>query len=201
MHKVTLCDIYWNIQLLYLKRLSYLLWPSFMIYTAFPGSFSYWHQSFFWLCSVTILQTTNLQGIFFHGLVDYNYHDFMDIIKGFTGGASGKEPICQCKQFKRRVWILSHEDPLEEGMAIHPSILAWWIPWTEELGELQSIGSHRVTHDWRDLARIHGHHWLLSTSSVTVPGNHSLFSSFMVTVLLQFVKSTSLFSIQKPNPV
>ena len=101
MHKVTLCDIYWNIQLLYLKRLSYLVWPSFMIYTAFPGSFSYWHQSFFWLCSVAILQTTNLQGIFFHGLVDYNYHDFMDIIKGFTGGASGKEPICQCKQFKR----------------------------------------------------------------------------------------------------
>ena len=36
---------------------------------------------------------------------------------------------------------LSREDPLEEKMATHSSILAWKIPWTEELGELQSIGS------------------------------------------------------------
>ena len=36
---------------------------------------------------------------------------------------------------------------LEEGMATHFTILAWRIPWTEELGELQSIGSHRVRHD------------------------------------------------------
>ena len=39
---------------------------------------------------------------------------------------------------------LDQEDPLEEGMGTHSSILAWRIPWTEELGELQSIGSHRV---------------------------------------------------------
>ena len=39
------------------------------------------------------------------------------------------------------------EDPLEEGMATHSSILAWRIPWTEEPGGLQSIGSHRVGHD------------------------------------------------------
>ena len=39
------------------------------------------------------------------------------------------------------------EDPLEEGMAIHFSILAWRIPWTEEPGGLQSIGLHRVRHD------------------------------------------------------
>ena len=36
--------------------------------------------------------------------------------------------------------ILGSEDPLEEGMATHSSILAWRIPWTEELGELPSIG-------------------------------------------------------------
>ena len=36
---------------------------------------------------------------------------------------------------------------LEEGMATHFTILAWRIPWTEEPGELQSIGSHRVRHD------------------------------------------------------
>ena len=39
------------------------------------------------------------------------------------------------------------EDPLEEGMAAHSSILAWEIPWTEEPGRLQSMGSHRVRHD------------------------------------------------------
>ena len=37
--------------------------------------------------------------------------------------------------------------PLEEGMATHSSIIAWGIPWTEEPGGLQSLGSHRVGHD------------------------------------------------------
>ena len=39
------------------------------------------------------------------------------------------------------------EDPLEEGMATHSSILAWRIPWTEEPGELQLMGSRRVRHN------------------------------------------------------
>ena len=43
--------------------------------------------------------------------------------------------------------ILSQEDPLEKGMATHSSILAWRIPWIEELGGLQSMGSQRVGHD------------------------------------------------------
>ena len=47
------------------------------------------------------------------------------------------------------------EDPLEKGMATHSSILAWRIPWTEEPGRLQSIGSHRVGHDRSDLAHMH----------------------------------------------
>ena len=51
------------------------------------------------------------------------------------------------------VWFLSQEDPLEEGMATHSSILAWRIPWTEEPGGLQSIGSHRVRYNWSDLAQ------------------------------------------------
>ena len=46
-------------------------------------------------------------------------------------------------------WVqsLGWENPLEEGMAIHFSILAWRIPWTEEPGELQSMGLQRVGHD------------------------------------------------------
>ena len=46
------------------------------------------------------------------------------------------------------VWSLSWEDPLEKGMATHSRILAWRIPWTEEPGGLQSIGSQRGRHDW-----------------------------------------------------
>ena len=44
---------------------------------------------------------------------------------------------------KRETWIgsLGWEDPLEEGVATHSSILAWRIPWTEEPGGLQSVGS------------------------------------------------------------
>ena len=45
------------------------------------------------------------------------------------------------------VQSLGREDPLEEEMATHSSILAWRIPWTEEPGRLQSIGLQRVGHD------------------------------------------------------
>ena len=54
-----------------------------------------------------------------------------------------------------RVQSLGWEDPLQEGMAIHSSILAWKIPWTEEPGGLWFIGSQRVRHDGCDLAYMH----------------------------------------------
>ena len=46
-----------------------------------------------------------------------------------------------------QIQILGGEDPLEEGMATHSSILAWRIQWTEEPGRLQSIELQRVGHD------------------------------------------------------
>ena len=45
------------------------------------------------------------------------------------------------------VQSLGQEDPLEKGMATHSTILAWRIPWTEESGGFQSMGSQRVGHD------------------------------------------------------
>ena len=47
----------------------------------------------------------------------------------------------------QETWVrsLGQEDPLEKGMAAHSSILAWRIPWTEEPGRLQSIGSQGRT--------------------------------------------------------
>ena len=46
-----------------------------------------------------------------------------------------------------QVQSLGREDPLEKEMATHSSILAWKIPWTEERGGLQSIGSQRIEHN------------------------------------------------------
>ena len=46
-----------------------------------------------------------------------------------------------------RVCSLDQEDPLEKEMATHSSTLSWKIPWTEEPGRLQSMGSKRVGHD------------------------------------------------------
>ena len=47
-----------------------------------------------------------------------------------------------------RVWSLDWEDPLQKEIATHSSIFAWKIPWTEEPGGLQSMGSQRVEHYW-----------------------------------------------------
>ena len=60
-------------------------------------------------------------------------------------------PAVQEKQ-KIQVPSLGGEDPLEEGVATHSSVLAWSIPWTEEPGGLQAMGSPRVRHDWSVLA-------------------------------------------------
>ena len=72
---------------------------------------------------------------------------------GFPGGSVGKEsPAMQ----ETRVQTLGQEDPLEEGMATHSSILAWRIPWTEEPGGLQSTGLQRIWHNWSDWACMQG---------------------------------------------
>ena len=57
-------------------------------------------------------------------------------MKGFPGGTSGKSQPASAREERH----VSREDPLEEGIATHSSILAWTIPWTEEPGGLQSMG-------------------------------------------------------------
>ena len=56
---------------------------------------------------------------------------------GFPGGSDGKESTAMRGTW---VWPLGREDPLEKGMAVHSSIHAWRIPWTEEPGGLRSMG-------------------------------------------------------------
>ena len=49
--------------------------------------------------------------------------------------------------WETRIQSLGQEDPLEKEMATHSNILAWKIPWMEEPGRLQSMGSQRIGHD------------------------------------------------------
>ena len=64
---------------------------------------------------------------------------------GFPGGSNGKE---SARSARDPVQSLGREDPLENGKVTHSSILAWRIPWIEEPGGLQSMGSQRIRHDW-----------------------------------------------------
>ena len=63
---------------------------------------------------------------------------------GFPGGSAVKNLPANAGE---PGLILGQEDPLEKEMATHSSILTWEIPWTEELGRLQSMGLQRVEHD------------------------------------------------------
>ena len=67
---------------------------------------------------------------------------------GFPSGSEVNNTASVKKMQETQVWSLGWEDPLEEGMATHSSVLAWRIPRTEELGGLQSMGLQRVRHDW-----------------------------------------------------
>ena len=67
--------------------------------------------------------------------------------KGLPYGARGKEPACQSKKHKRWGLIPGSGRSPGEGMATHSSILAWRIPWMEELDGLQSMGLQRDRQD------------------------------------------------------
>ena len=64
----------------------------------------------------------------------------------FLGLSGGDLPSVQ-ELYETQVPSLGREDPLEEGMATHSSILTWRSPWTEGPGKLQSMESQRVGHD------------------------------------------------------
>ena len=92
-----------------------------------------------------------------------------------------------------QVPCLGREDPLEEEMATHSSILAWKIPGTEEPGGLQSMGCQRVRHDWvnehtqetlSSLVAVNPH----SPTSPHPPRNPFLFPRFMQFILAEIHK-------------
>ena len=63
-------------------------------------------------------------------------------------GFIGRNPPANAGPAKTQVWSLDGEDPLEEEMATHCSILAWETSWTEEPCGLQSMGLQRARHNW-----------------------------------------------------
>ena len=74
---------------------------------------------------------------------------------GFPVGSVVKNPPAMQEIQETLVQSLGQEDPLEESRATHSSILAWRIPWAEDPGGLESIGSQRIEDEWSNLARIH----------------------------------------------
>ena len=70
-------------------------------------------------------------------------------------------PIKQ-ETYNTRVSSQAREDSLEEGMAIHATILAKRNPWIEEPGSLQSTGFQRVGHKWTNLACMHSTPWTIT---------------------------------------
>ena len=80
---------------------------------------------------------------------------------GFPGDSVVKNPPTMQET---QVRSLGQEDPQEECMATHSSILAWRIPWAEEPGRLQSTALQIVRHDWRDWAHsTHSQWWHILT--------------------------------------
>jgi len=82
---------------------------------------------------------------FFIFLSGTNSLQFGSYHHSFPGGSDGKESACSVEDLGSSP---GSERSLEKDMATHSSFLAWRIPWTEEPGRLQSMGSQRVGHDW-----------------------------------------------------
>ena len=76
-------------------------------------------------------------------------------------GASRAQSVKNLPEVQEtKVQSLGQKNPLEKEIENHSSILAWKIPWTEEPGELQSMGLQRVRHDWE--TKFHFHIWSVS---------------------------------------
>ena len=80
----------------------------------------------------------------------WQIHDYQNYDACYGGKTSLVAQTVNHLPIMQETWVrsLGREDPLEKEMATHSSTLAWKIPWTEEPGELQSMGSQWIKHDW-----------------------------------------------------
>ena len=89
-----------------------------------------------------------------------------------------------------------HFHALEKEMATHSSVLAWRIPGTGEPGGLPSMGSHRIGHNWSDLAAVAAAEWIL----LHLMSPLSKFPSADPLILLAGYKSSAVFAIFEGEP-
>ena len=95
---------------------------------------------------IHIKQTQKNKENIFNLTVQYlEKYSSTNYIQAFPGGSVVKNPFAMQKMW---VWSLGGEDLLEKEMTTHSNILAWRIPWMEEPGRLQFMGSQRVGHYW-----------------------------------------------------
>ena len=118
----------------------------------------------------------------FHISFHFNYTMLTSFMGAFPTAQQVKNPPVMQETHKMRVRSLGQEDPLEEEMATHSSILAWRIPWTEEPGGLQSIGLQRVRHNEHSCTHLssdnteHGltRNYILNPQCMQRPGQWSM---------------------------
>ena len=109
--------------------------------TYFLTSFSIWYQKL--MKTNTVNHNFWLLWPYFYIFALLVFFNWSVVNLGFPGGSVVKNPPAIPETWVRS---LGQEDPLEKELASHSSIFAWEIPWTEEPGGLQSMGSQRVRH-------------------------------------------------------
>ena len=96
---------------------------------------------------------------------DFRHQIRSDPRQGFPAGQRWWTGLPMQEMQEMRVQYLGWEDPLEEGMATHSSVLARRIPWTEGPGGLQSMGLQRVRHQWaptQPFPNVKLHYWIFN---------------------------------------
>ena len=115
------------------------LWICTISILNFSTATDFWHVQKFWKASLIFGKLKSINQLLLFLFKSYLKE------KGFPGASVVKNPPAKPET---QVQVLDQEDPLEDGIAIHSSILAWETPWMEKPGGLQSMGSRRVRHDW-----------------------------------------------------
>ena len=123
------------------------------------------------------------------------YHNFYSNLNYFAI-AKKDFPVAQMVKNLHAVqdtWVRSlvWEDSLEKGMAVHSSILAWRIPWTEEPGGLWSMGSQRVGHHWGGKVTTNLDS-ILKSRDITLPTKVHLVKAMFFTVVMYECESWTI---------
>ena len=107
----------------------------------------------------------------------------------------------KCLPAIQETWVqsLGWEDTLEKEIATHTSILAWRIPWIEEPGGLQSMGSQRVRHNWATNTHTHTHTHIITSGELMLT-NHRIQTTHLDGLASWWARNHSWFSLLHQSP-